>query len=499
MAITIDIPIVRVDGVRTTLFGLDNPFFTRMKKSLRDDQIYDVSEASVPFTNRIVTFTGTASEASQAIIAYNETRNGKKQVKSWLANADHSFEFSVLLVNGRNKISVESANGSQASNAISLNAYRLQAWLYTYAEELDTIRSYTAQLRQDRKLRDSTDFEDASVDNTGQGLTEAFGQFIEPLVRLDTFTVSQWRSGIRNTLLAYDNAASVLSMNKVARFFTNEDAEFKWYKDENRLRRPMFSDNFFMASAANPGSDTTFTWKTTRFYLYNKWWVGRRKTITLTTDTTSWVYYDGTEAESNTSLAYQVVTGTPPQANAPKLVTETVASGNILRDATGSATGLTGELYFQTTFPVSGLIGVSGSAGWASGGIPDASKVEGSNFFIDLGHAQLGQSKQQYFGDLTVNYATPQQIFEVAEVMASSTTITGMITGQRFDEASGVIRETQVAQNCGEMLIYNSQNLASGTRNLLTGVLVDTKPPRSFFHVFMEDPTTGDMSYYAKV
>ena len=505
MAIILNDPIVRVDGVRTDYFGTTSDFFKRIKSHLRDENIYDTSEAAVPFSNRIVSFEGTA-ERGQTLRAYNSTQGAKRLVNQFTADSTGVFEISVLLRNGKNAMSVESLDGSETSNIVYLNAYKLDAWLSVYADEMETIRDVASQTRQDSKLRDGEDFEGDPISNTGQGLTDSFGQFIRPLVRQSGFTVNQWRESIRGVFESYQIAPSVRAMNLICRLFTGIDADFKYYVDDSRLRRPEFRDNYsFLASAANPGVDTTVTWKQTQFHLYQRWWTGRVEVTGLALNDTTYIYYDGTTLSTGLGstaivnfLAEPQFSTSPPIATGTTPITETVASAFVQIDTGGQATSLTGELFAELSFPVIALNGVSGSVSPFTAGIDEANRVSGTQY-IDLGHAQIGQEKRRLFGDLTIDYETPYQIYEVAQVETNGTTVTDMITGHRYDEVSGIIRETQMAQHAGEMLIYNSQTLTSGTRNILTGVLIDARPPGKLFYVFMEDPTTGQMTYYSPV
>jgi hypothetical protein len=498
MVISISDPIVRVDGQRLPYFCTDNDFFKRLKRSLRDENIYDTSEASVPFSNRIVTFDGT-TDPSVSLIAFNEYGGKKHQISLLTSSVSGTFEVSVLLRNGRNKITVESADASVVSNAIFMNAYKLHEWLCLYAEELEDVRNQTAQTRQDSKLRISTDFDGDAIDNTGRGLTESFGQFVSPLLRLDGFSVDDWRQGIRDVFESYGVAPSVLAMTLITRYFTGVDPEYRFYKDENRVRRPLFTDpNAFLASAGNPGVDRSWTWKETQIYLYNRWWTALASSVILPANDWSYIYFDGTPAATGTFVAQPIVSQTYPVVTGTRDVIETIASGDIRIDEDGKATGLSGELYVRATFPVSGLNGASGEFAPFDVGIDEAISVP-STSFIDLGHAQDGQDKRLVFGDVTISYRTPYEIFEVAQVKTDATTIVSAITGLRFDEVSGVVRETQVAQNAGEFIVWNSDNLASGVRTLLTGVLIDAKPPHTFWYVFMNDPSSGELVYYTKV
>jgi hypothetical protein len=505
MAIILQDPIVRVNGVAVPYFSWDNGFFTRLKTNLRDENIYDTSKAAVPFTDKIVTFLGTATPG-QALRCYNEYLGQKRLVANLTANASGGFEASVRLRNGLNRIVIETPDGTDVSNSVFMNAYRLHTWLVAYAEELDSIRSESAQIRQDSKLRTSIDFDGNAILNTGRGLTESFGQFVKPLYRLPYFTTEDWRLAIRDIFAAYEVAPSHEAMRRVVRFFTLSDPEFRFYRDENRLRRPRFTDaNMFLASAGNPGADRTFQWQARRIPLYNRWWTTLASSVTLPASSWSYIYFDGlTQASGqwlpgevkSTSFLWPTVTTTSPIVTGTRPITETILSGDILYDDAGKKTGLSGELYVRVSYPISGLNGVSGT-GFA-GTISTATRVPGTNF-IDLGQAQLGQNKRTVLGDILVSYRTPVQIFEVAQVGTSATTVTGMITGLRFDEVSGVIREEQVAQHAGELWVYNSQTLSSGERNILTGVLVDMKLPESFFYVFMQDPLTGELRFQAKV
>ena len=504
MTITLNDPIVRVNGVQTPYFCLNNDFFKRIVANLRDDNIYDTSAAAVPYTNRIVTFTGT-TDPNTNLKAFNEVQGSKRLISNLVSDATGAFEVSVTLRNGRNKISVETSTApTTVSNSVYLNAYKLHAWLCLYAEEFEDIRNFTAQLRQDRKLRDSTDFDGNSIQNTGQGLTDTFGPFIS-IIRLPGFTVEEWREAIRSMFLAFKVAASIEAMNLTVEIFTDQEPEYKEYYLSNRVRMPIFTEEtLFNPRTANPGVDTSIIWDDARIYLYNRWWVAEGTTITLTTGTTSYVYYDGTNrvtGEPGISIDYRIshiVSTTPPIATGSITITETIASGDIQIDIDGANTGLSGELFVRATFPVSGLNGVSGSAPDFNAGIADAVAVADSSY-IDLGSAQVGQSKPQYFGDIFLSYETRKEIFEMGQFMTGSTEVTGMITGRRYDEVSGSIRELQIQQHAGELLVHGSQTLASGDRNVLTGVLRDVRPPRSFWHVFMEDPTSGELTFYAKV
>lgn len=489
------IPITVGEPTIPALGGLpciNNDIFKRLKTHLKDDNIYDVSEAAIGITNYTAYFTGNVGDMPVASLTIYRSYRGETHVVSTvIPDADGNYSFSDKLPHGRAYYYAVSSDGLYHSNAIHINSYNIHVWLCAYASELLFIRNETAQARQNGKIDDGFDFDGNLITTDGYYLSKNFGQYISSK-KLESMTRAEYQQLLLNVLAAYDLGPSVEAIDLICEVFTGVLPDLLWHKDVHGFptTTPLFR-------VAGPPS-LVYEWDEFALYFYDRWYLLPAGSGIAPAGSISYIYVDGTTDPATCDDRLSVLASGVHPWRYEMTYLDVIPQDFVRVDTDGTNTGVSGELYTTLSrFPLE-LLTASGSAPDYVGGITSASLVEHTSN-IDLGIAQDDIDKTLVFGDVTVQYLTNYEYRILAVIGSDGAEITGITECGRIDGSGAVSRDVQVHHHCGILRINGSSGLSDEARLDLFNTLRDIKPAQKYFYIFMENAISGEMEYYGKI
>lgn len=473
---------------------VNNAMFTRLKKHLVDDNIYDTSPSAVGITNRTVSFNGNVGDTGATLlVAYQIYKGTTQEIATITPNTDGSYKYSVHLPHGKAAYYVKSNDGAYSSNQIHINSYNIHVWLCAYAIEFLDVRDKSENARQNAYVADSVDFDGNVIQTAGHYLTRNFGQFISSN-KLESMTRAEYQQMLIDVLSAYNLGPSIEALDLICKVFTNQIPSYDWYR--NRVTAFPPADISVNLRVVSPPS-LIYEWDETEVYLYDRRWLIPAGSGTVLGGADTYVFVDGTSPAGIDNQLSMLVSAAAPERYTMNWA-ETISSGLVQVDTNGNHTGVSGELYVTTGRYPEALNGASGSVAEFTTGIPGALLVLNTSH-VDLNIAQETIDKTTSFGDVSIVYDTNYEYITFGLIGSNATEITGIVDCGRIDGSGAVARDAEVHHHCGELRIHGSLVLSTAERSDLFQTLKDVKPAHKFFHIMMENAATGALEYYGTI